>query len=181
MFNLNNNKMKINIKEIGFEKEMTFSQILSSKDVEHWVEILTYNHSTVRAHLFFSNLGNAFGWKDGEKLEIEEYDGRRYLGNYPIYSYVAKYFCGADKIGNNYNVHHLNGDKTDDRACNLVQLTVSQHMKIERSLNNPMDSPESKAKMIATMKKTMSNPEVRALISKRTKEGMLLAKQRKQK
>ena len=38
--------MKIVIKEINFEKEMTFSQMLSSKGVEHYVEIKTYNHST---------------------------------------------------------------------------------------------------------------------------------------
>ena len=170
MFNSNNNKMKISIKEINFEKEMTFSQILSTKNVEHWVEILTYNHSVVRYHIFVSNLGNVFGWKDGNKIEITYKNGRRFFGKYPIFNLVAKYLCDA-KTGHEYNVHHLNGNKLDDRACNLVQLTISQHMKIERALNNPMNNPDSKAKMIATMKKTMSNPEVRALISKRTKEG----------
>lgn len=91
-----------------------------------------------------SDLGNIRRKTDGKlcstkKADFSGYcrvtlkDGECYVTN-TVHRLVAKAFL--DNPENKTEVHHINGNKTDNRACNLEWLSRSEHAKKDKLRRN---------------------------------------------
>lgn len=65
------------------------------------------------------------GWKNGYKTLRD--------GTF-VHRYVAERTYGP--IPRGYEVHHINGDKEDNRPCNLAVLSKEEHRKIHSAAKN---------------------------------------------
>lgn len=88
--------------------------------------------------------------KKGNKIRLSTY----------VHKLVAEYFIGLRPDG--YVIDHIDGNYLNNRADNLRYVT--------RSENN--NNPNTKPKMVEAVRKAFKNPELRQLISERTKEAM---------
>lgn len=97
-----------------------------------------YNNIKIRGFILVSNFGDAMyvGKNPRKDSHLEEgikynEDGRRCLGKYPIYQMVAELFVDKSRVADlckKPQAHHMDFDKTNDRADNLEWLTPSEHL-----------------------------------------------------
>ena len=66
-------------------------------------------------------------WKKDGYLRVRLSDRHGKTQDAYIHRLVAQYFC--EGYVRDKDVHHLNRDRTDNRACNLQPLTKSEHAK----------------------------------------------------
>src|SRR5699024_8185358 len=112
-------------------------------DYEYWVEIDLINEHQPSKIYYISDMGRIVSYnKDTEnyKIEVDTYNQKRKLSQsgyyvwglnkviYSIHRLVASYFHHTP-ITSGLMVHHKNGIKTDNRACNLEWVSYEEHGK----------------------------------------------------
>ena len=103
---------------------------------EEWKE-----YKTQRLCFKVSNLGNV----DGAEVTIKK-DGRRHVGNKPIYKLVDTLFRGDLPKG--MIVHHIDFNKLNDSLDNLQRITRAEHAAIHG--NNMSEETRNKHRIIMT-------------------------------
>jgi hypothetical protein len=102
------------------------------------------NHNQWKGGITYSGIGHY--------AVIREYpDGNNAKGKYVKLHHRIWEESNGRKLRSNEVVHHINGDKQDNRPENLIALTHGVHSKIHRSLGGKRQSE--------TMKAHYSNPE----------------------
>ena len=114
-------------------------------DYEYWVEIDFISEKFPSKIYYISDMGRIASYdKDTEnyKIEVDTYNQKRKLSHngdgyyswtvnkvtYNIHRLVASYFYHTP-ITSGLMVHHKNGIKTDNRACNLEWVSYEEHGK----------------------------------------------------
>lgn len=111
-------------------------------DYEYWVEIDLINEHQPSKVYYVSDMGRIASYdKDTEnyKIEVDTYNQKRKATSgyyvwglnkviYNIHRLVASYFHHTP-ITSGLMVHHKNGIKTDNRACNLEWVSYEEHGK----------------------------------------------------
>ena len=111
-------------------------------DYEYWVEIDLINEHQPSKVYYISDMGRIASYdKDtgNYKIEVDTYNQKRkasrgyYLWGlnkviYRVHRLVASYFYHIP-ITSGLDVHHKNGIKTDNRACNLEWVDPLEHSK----------------------------------------------------
>ena len=143
---------------------------------------VTNQHNTVKIKGFIivSNLGDAIyvGKNHRNDSSLEEgikisKDNRRHIGKYLIYQLVADCFCDKSEASakcKNPQAHHIDFNKLNDRADNLIWLTPSQHLSIHN--RHSKSGVKFTEKHKNNMKKSWA---------KKIKEGYELTKEQKEK
>lgn len=111
--------------------------------MEIWKKYSSYDETSKFRYLEFSNLGNVRGIFRDKQVEVEiKKDGRRCVGDTPIYVLVDRVFRG--ELPQGYVIHHEDFNKLNDSLDNLVRMTISHHMHIHTSSNNYGGMEENK-------------------------------------
>lgn len=111
-------------------------------DYEYWVEIDLINEHQPSKVYYISDMGRIASYDkvtENYKIEVDTYNQKRktdggyyvwVLNNiaYRIHRLVASYFYHTS-ITSELMVHHKNGIKTDNRACNLEWVSYEEHGK----------------------------------------------------
>lgn len=141
------------IAKIGFVPEMQCKNVvdekafgnlhMGTKSGEYWIPVAGNNpedifgdpeNHTFDLQYWVSSQGRVFNAAT-RNLISEEFDTKKYVmvslkkkGKYvsrAVHELVAYHFCPNRQ--NKQHVHHINGNKQDNRACNLIWVTASQH------------------------------------------------------
>ena len=123
---------------------------------EIWKEYKTFNHGAISTDIEISNLGNVRGNKwHGRKFNDDilciARRGRRCIGSQPIYILVYEIFNGKRPKG--MSIHHIDGDKLNDRLDNLQLLTNAEHCAIHSTGRHIKRSVETRRKMSESKKR----------------------------
>lgn len=71
-------------------------------------------------------------WKGGNAINKEGYRMIR-LGNKYIYEHIFVWKRNKGNIPQGFIIHHLNGNRQDNRIENLACMSNSEHMKLHRN------------------------------------------------
>ena len=106
-----------------------------------------YDTIKIKGFILVSNLGDAIyvGKNPRNDSSLEEgikinEDNRRHIGKYLIYQLVAEAFCDKSEASakcKKPQAHHIDFNKLNDRADNLIWLTPSQHLSIHNKHDKP--------------------------------------------
>lgn len=139
----NGNKKVISLKRLYrkvFEKEFCIDNIEDLKD-EEWKPI-----ADTKGKYFISNCGRIKSYCGYNAILLKPYfNSNGYLQvkinykNVKIHQIVAFSFCQNDFKGMKTEVHHINKNRIDNKADNLIILSVEEHHKI----HNKKDKKEN--------------------------------------
>ena len=73
------------------------------------------------------------------KIYLTDVNG--YSNKFHLHRIVAYAFCNPPSDLSNHNVNHINGDRTDNRACNLEWITVAANNQHSRYVLNGNPDP----------------------------------------
>ena len=121
---------------------------------------MTYIGRNHHTYNFEEKIIEPFTWQS-RYLRVDLYNGRNKLrlATY-VHKLVAEYFIGPRPEG--LVIDHIDGNYLNNRVDNLRYVTRSENV----------NNPNTKPKLVEAVRKAYENPELKQLVSKRTKEAM---------